>query len=190
MERNAWVDSSTWLRLYQPTGHLPEPRPLNAPGHVEVDLERQVVFAYNVERAGSLLILNASSGGNYWYTDPESKREELAYTPTGEFAIYRRVDGLEKAPLGELYRPLYFTGGWALHGSTDVPAYPASHGCVRLSYPDMDWLYERAAESHAGRRGRDHRPAGVAPGEVAGRGGALRRCGGRHGLQPRRRLSR
>lgn len=146
MERTGWVDASTWLRLYHPTGHLPPPQPVNLPARVEVDLERQVVFAHNFDGIGSLSILNASSGGNYWYTDPESKREELAYTPAGDFSVYRRFDGLEKAPLGELYRPLYFTGGWALHGSTDVPAYPASHGCVRLSYPDIDWLYERAKD--------------------------------------------
>jgi hypothetical protein len=25
-----------------------------------------------------------------------------------------------------------------------VPAYPASHGCVRLSNDDVDWLWDRA----------------------------------------------
>ncbi|MDH4147758.1 MAG: L,D-transpeptidase, partial [Acidimicrobiia bacterium] len=58
-------------------------------------------------------------------------------------------DGPEVAPLGTLYRPLYFTGGWALHGSLDVPAYPASHGCVRLSYADTDWLWQYAGEGTA-----------------------------------------
>jgi len=55
--------------------------------------------------------------------------------------VQRRIDGLEQAPLGTLYRPLYFTGGWAIHGSTSVPAYPASHGCVRTSYPDQDFVW-------------------------------------------------
>ncbi|MDP8987655.1 MAG: L,D-transpeptidase family protein, partial [Actinomycetota bacterium] len=35
--------------------------------------------------------------------------------------------------LGKLYNPVYFTGsGIAIHGSTSVPTYPASHGCVRI----------------------------------------------------------
>jgi lipoprotein-anchoring transpeptidase ErfK/SrfK len=31
-----------------------------------------------------------------------------------------------------LWYPLYFLRGFALHGYPSVPAYPASHGCVRL----------------------------------------------------------
>jgi lipoprotein-anchoring transpeptidase ErfK/SrfK len=45
------------------------------------------------------------------------------------------------APLGTLHRPMYFYRGWAIHGSGSVPAYPASHGCVRVSNADEDWLF-------------------------------------------------
>jgi N-acetylmuramoyl-L-alanine amidase len=31
-----------------------------------------------------------------------------------------------------MYRPNYFYGGYAVPGMTSVPAYPASHGCVRM----------------------------------------------------------
>ena len=31
-----------------------------------------------------------------------------------------------------LYYPMYFLRGFAIHGYPDVPAYPASHGCVRI----------------------------------------------------------
>jgi len=27
---------------------------------------------------------------------------------------------------------MYFTGGYAIHGTPSVPPYPASHGCVRI----------------------------------------------------------
>jgi lipoprotein-anchoring transpeptidase ErfK/SrfK len=40
-----------------------------------------------------------------------------------------------------MYRPNYFYGGYALHGSSSVPAYPASHGCVRITVPAMDRLW-------------------------------------------------
>ena len=29
-----------------------------------------------------------------------------------------------------------------MHGSNYIPAYPASHGCVRVSVPAMDWIWE------------------------------------------------
>ena len=31
-----------------------------------------------------------------------------------------------------MYHPSYFSSGYAVHGSESVPAYPASHGCVRI----------------------------------------------------------
>jgi lipoprotein-anchoring transpeptidase ErfK/SrfK len=52
------------------------------------------------------------------------------------------VDGFDSSPLGTLYRPMYFTGGYAVHGNPSVPAYPASHGCVRVPMWITDWLYD------------------------------------------------
>jgi lipoprotein-anchoring transpeptidase ErfK/SrfK len=40
-----------------------------------------------------------------------------------------------------MYRPDYFHGGYAVHGMTSVPAYPASHGCVRMTVPAMDRMW-------------------------------------------------
>ena len=51
----------------------------------------------------------------------------------------------EHAPLGTLRNPLYFYKGWAIHGAANVPAYPASHGCARISNPDADWLFPQIA---------------------------------------------
>jgi lipoprotein-anchoring transpeptidase ErfK/SrfK len=45
------------------------------------------------------------------------------------------------APLGRLYRPVYFYGGYAVHGSGSIPAYPASHGCARVSNPAIDMIW-------------------------------------------------
>ena len=54
------------------------------------------------------------------------------YTPEGRFAIYRKVTGFDTSPLGVLLDPMYFYGGYAIHGNPSVPPYPASHGCVRV----------------------------------------------------------
>ncbi|MEO7803439.1 MAG: L,D-transpeptidase family protein, partial [Actinomycetota bacterium] len=43
------------------------------------------------------------------------------------------------------YKPSYFNGGIAFHGNGSVPAYPASHGCVRLPMPFADWFFNNAS---------------------------------------------
>ena len=64
------------------------------------------------------------------------------YTPVGRFAIGRKVPGYDPSPLGVLYKPMYFYGGYAIHGNPSVPPYPASHGCVRVPNFVADRLYE------------------------------------------------
>ena len=41
---------------------------------------------------------------------------------------------------GNMYKPLYFDSGQAIHGALNVPTTPASHGCVRLRVGDQDRL--------------------------------------------------
>ena len=35
---------------------------------------------------------------------------------------------------------MYFHKGFALHGSSDIPGFRASHGCVRMFVDDAKWL--------------------------------------------------
>ena len=105
---------------------------------LEIDLDRQIMFVVALD--GTYKILNVSSGNNESYRHPAGYTA-VAVTPTGTFAVGRKIDAEEHAPLGVLYRPMYFKGGYAVHGSRSVPAYPASHGCVRVSYQDEDWLF-------------------------------------------------
>ena len=144
LERTGSVTADVWQRLYQPQGWLPPRQRTTAP-KVEVDLDRQVLFVLNADHPGHVVILNTSTGGGYYYTNKDGSTD-YAYTPEGNYNVYRRYDGLEVAPLGTLYRPMYFVGGWAVHGSPSVPEYPASHGCVRLSNDDADWLWDRAPD--------------------------------------------
>ena len=102
--------------------------PGGASTRIEIDVARQVLFHW-VD--GSLArILTVSTGNNERYcVDGECS---VAVTPGGSFRIGRKAAGLEVAPLGELWWPMYFNGGIAIHGSPSVPAYPASHGCIRI----------------------------------------------------------
>jgi hypothetical protein len=47
----------------------------------------------------------------------------------------------EDNPLnGNMYKPLYFDGGQAIHGANNVPTSPQSKGCARLRVEHMDML--------------------------------------------------
>jgi lipoprotein-anchoring transpeptidase ErfK/SrfK len=67
-------------------------------------------------------------------------------TPAGRYAIYRKHLKDWSYPYS-VWLPYasYFNGGIAFHESPDVPAYPASHGCVRVPRDDAPLVYEFAA---------------------------------------------
>lgn len=112
----------------------------------EVDKERQLLFL--VQDGVTTAVLNASTGDDREYEEPDANTpgvimRGVALTPEGTFSINReRPDGWWIGDLGQIYRPKYFIGGVAIHGSTSVPAYPASHGCVRVSVSAMDMIWE------------------------------------------------
>jgi peptidoglycan hydrolase-like protein with peptidoglycan-binding domain len=118
-----------------------DPAPMLAEGgptRVEIDLKRQVLFYW---RDGALLrVLPVSTGNGRHYC--EQGDCGVAVTPSGSFRIGRRIRGPHKSPLGLLYDPLFFTGGYAIHGSPSVPGYPASHGCVRIPLHVSGWFYD------------------------------------------------
>lgn len=106
---------------------------------IEVDLDRQLLHL--VEDGTRTVTLQVSSGSGQTYTN--ARGQARARTPVGEFVVERRVHGVREAALGTLYDPLYFYRGFAIHGSGSVPAYPASHGCIRISMADAAWLIQR-----------------------------------------------
>jgi lipoprotein-anchoring transpeptidase ErfK/SrfK len=111
-------------------------------GGIEIDLERQVILVVSGGRV--TWTLNTSTGNGEGYTS-STGGEARAVTPPGEFRVEREIDGLREAPLGTLYRPKYFNGGIAVHGSGSIPAFPASHGCARVTNAAMDMLWSSGA---------------------------------------------
>jgi hypothetical protein len=111
--------------------HPSAPRALirNGPAlRVEVDLRHEVLYVYHQHRI--VLISHVSSGGGYYYCSGGSC--SYAVTPTGNFRTLWRVHGWHASSLGLLYNPVFFYGGFAIHGDTEVPLRPVSHGCVRI----------------------------------------------------------
>ncbi|HVM65543.1 MAG TPA: peptidoglycan-binding protein [Acidimicrobiales bacterium] len=136
LPRDGIAGPQVLARLQAPTGAgprigLPVPR-------IEVDIARQVLF---LVLPNAVWTLNASTGSGLPYQDPTTHATDIAATPVGTFAVQRTVNGDVQAPLGTLHKPMYFFQGWAVHGAASVPGWPASHGCVRVSDDDADWLF-------------------------------------------------
>lgn len=70
-------------------------------------------------------------------------------TPGGVFDFYRRVDGIRHGALGAMWNPVYFNYGIAVHGATNVPNHPTSHGCVRIPMHIADYFPALVANGDA-----------------------------------------
>lgn len=97
--------------------------------HVEIDLERQVLFVID-ENGIVSRVLPVSTGSGALYSD--RGQVHRARTPTGTFKVQRKINGWRLSSLGLLYYPSYIVNGIAIHGSLSIPVYPASHGCIRV----------------------------------------------------------
>ncbi|MEY3566861.1 MAG: hypothetical protein RLZ19_875 [Actinomycetota bacterium] len=112
---------------------------------VEIDKTKQVMLI----TAGGKLVwaINISTGSGQYYLeknqkDPTKWETGRSLTHSGKFKVQReRADGWWDGDLGKIYRPKYFNGGIAIHGSKSIPNYPASHGCVRVSVAAMDMIW-------------------------------------------------
>jgi lipoprotein-anchoring transpeptidase ErfK/SrfK len=144
LERSGVVDSATAAALTAATTRATATATDGT--LVEIDKTRQLLFL--VENGETIWIFNTSTGSGKDYVEynqkiPGKVEEGDAITPSGLFAITReRPQGWWDGDLGKIYRPKYFVGGIAIHGMNTVPAYPASHGCVRLSLPAMDFIWD------------------------------------------------
>ncbi len=119
-EYNALTDSAQGI---------PRPR-MKGDAHVEVDLARQVLYLVDSEgKVANILPVSSGSGKTF---HENGYPETLAVTPCGRLKVYTKAAGWKTSPLGQMHNPMYIVGGIAIHGSEDVPAYPASHGCIRI----------------------------------------------------------
>jgi len=109
LPRTGRVEEWLWRRL----ARAGVPRAQLAGDYIEVDKTRQVLFVVDDGVVTKVLHVSTGATGN---------------TPLGSWQVYRKVPGWDWV----LWYPMYFKGGFAIHGYPSVPAYPASHGCVRI----------------------------------------------------------
>ena len=110
MPRTGSVDARFWRVLLTAS----PPRARYAGDHIEVSKPLQVLFV--VRGSQVILVSHVSTGAT-------------GNTPLGVWHVYSKVPGYNAK---EMYYSSFFVGGFAIHGYHDVPAYPASHGCVRI----------------------------------------------------------
>ena len=113
-----------------------------------VEIDKSLQLGFFVIDGVTEWVLNVSTGSEIPYSEPNQNdsakvEEGDSITDPGLFKVDReRAEGWWDGDLGSIYRPKYFNGGIAVHGSGSIPNYPASHGCVRVSTPAMDWIWE------------------------------------------------
>jgi hypothetical protein len=128
LDRTGTVDETTWRALSQDV--VPTPRYRRADTHIEVSKSRQILMI--VRNGETLWYLPVSSGAG-------------GITPVGNYRIlWKALATTTWLGPAILYRTMTFHTNYAIHGFPSVPAYPASHGCVRIPIWIADWLYQQS----------------------------------------------
>jgi hypothetical protein len=93
--------------------------------HLEADLSRAV-----------LVLADKGKVQRIYHTSPGKPS-----TPTvrGSFRVYRKQPGTNAKGM---VHSAYFIRGYAVHGYKSVPAYGASHGCLRVPIPNARSIYD------------------------------------------------
>jgi N-acetylmuramoyl-L-alanine amidase len=121
LPRTGDVDRRVWRALERAS----RPRPRVPRGdYLEVSKSRQTLYEVRDGEVERVIHVSTGATGN---------------TPVGTWRVYREVFGWDWV----LYHPMYFLRGFAIHGYPSVPAWPASHGCVRIPLWLASGLRER-----------------------------------------------
>jgi hypothetical protein len=131
LPRTGLMDAKTSARLPMAT----HPVPINHGGagkRAEILLDRQVALLINGDAV--VRSISVSSG------------KPSTPTPPGNYRVYAKIPRWWSTPFREwLPWALPFVGGIAFHEYPLVPAYPASHGCVRQAFSVARWTYNFAS---------------------------------------------
>ena len=96
---------------------------------------------HHVEADLSLQVLALIDDGKVVETYHTSSGAPATPTVIGTFRVYMKTPGTNAKGM---VHSSYFIRGYAIHGYFDVPAFNASHGCLRVPIPDawhiFNWL--------------------------------------------------
>jgi hypothetical protein len=116
-----------------------------APRWILIDRTCQIMFAgEGYERL--VYVFPTSTGSEGFETRLQNRTAAFRYNPATDNGGWHNsslypVDA--DNPLnGNMYKPLYFDNGQAIHGAGNVPTSPASKGCARLRVENQDMLVD------------------------------------------------
>jgi hypothetical protein len=118
LSRTQSANRDVFARLFAGQGGFQLRHP-GAGKHVEADLGRQVVVL--AQNGRPYRIYHMSSG------------KPSTPTVVGTFRFYSKTIGTNRKGMVDSN---YFIRGYAIHGYAEVPAYAASHGCIRVPIPN------------------------------------------------------
>jgi lipoprotein-anchoring transpeptidase ErfK/SrfK len=123
MRRTGYASKAVYRKAFLGRGRFKLKYP-RAGKHVEFDWSRQVLVL--ADRGKAFRVYHASSG--------------KPSTPTvfGTFRFYSKTPGTNSEGMVDSN---YFIRGYAVHGYPQVPAYAASHGCIRIPIPNAAAVY-------------------------------------------------
>jgi hypothetical protein len=124
LARVPYAGAQVWSRLQHGGGAFRVRYPQDG-RHVEANLSKQVLA--EIEPGGRVRTIYTMSSGK-------------PSTPTviGHFQVYSKTPGVNSEGMVDSN---YFIRGYAIHGYAEVPAYAASHGCLRVPIPDAPAIY-------------------------------------------------
>lgn len=125
---------------------------LGAPTSTATESERWVLIDRTCQwmyvGAGSDLAFAfpTSTGSDGYETRTQDRASVFRYNPAVDNGGWHDSTeypvGVDNPLNGNLYKPLYFDLGQAIHGANNVPPEPASKGCARLSVANQERLLE------------------------------------------------
>lgn len=142
------VDDLQWGSTEQTT--ILTATDLSAPMTTAVETERwalidrtcQVMFIGAQDQL--VFVFPTSTGTEGFETRPQDRARVFRYNPAVDNGGWHDSSeypvGVDNPLNGNLYKPLYFDLGQAIHGATNVPPVPASKGCARLSVAHQEAL--------------------------------------------------
>lgn len=148
-DSNVSADNSDALNTqYQKYAYnAPQQRETN--GHSVFIFDPNQLRWYAYDRNGEMVGSGKASGGKSYCRDINRPCK----TPVGTFRVYSMGGPgcvSTKFPIGRGGAPMpycmFFHGGFAIHGSNDLPHRNASHGCIRVEPSAARWLRENVID--------------------------------------------
>jgi len=154
------VTAALWHTLNATAAIAPRRSSGGLTNHTEIYLPEQVIVVFHGDQPAlvshiatgeldqngepaewcEIVTIDTDSRGNLLDEPVDKDICGRSKTPAGVFEYDRRVVGWRNGALGSMWNPVYFNFGIAVHGATNVPLEPASHGCVRLPMHIADYF--------------------------------------------------